>query len=431
MIGKIRGCLLIIVVFSFIWQSCYRNDITFGNLPDNNYTNVAFTDTVAPSLSTVILDSFPTGSATTFLLGKYKDPYLGVISTRPYFQMTIPDTSLNIPLTARYDSFCFVIHPNRYYYGDTTRAQTITINEVSEPIYYTYNTNLFNTSSFAVSPVELGHQTLKIRPNVDDSIIVRLNDAKGLDLYTKIQQNANELASDANFQDYFKGATLSTGSNDTAAVFGLTSAMDMRIFYHTTTPYYQNLTVSFPLKSGPFSFNQILTDRHGTPLFSTTPGIGVFPSEQTNKVAFTQHGAGVLLKITFPSLRDILSTDKILELQKAELIVRPIGTSYSLNQFQLPNSLSLLQTDATNGIGPIVVSNVPPVTDEIYGVGAYYRFDVTSFINLLLTTAGSEDEGFFLIDNSGTPNVTRAVIGDSKQPVYNTQLLLTAVIISK
>jgi hypothetical protein len=78
-----------------------------------------------------------------------------------------------------------------------------------------------------------------------------------------------------------------------------------------------------------------------------------------------------------------------------------------------------------------VVSNVPPVTDEIYGTGAYYRFDVTSYINLLLTTAGSEDKGFFMIDNSATPNVTRAVMGDSKQPVYNAQLLITAVIISK
>lgn len=169
----------------------------------------------------------------------------------------------------------------------------------------------------------------------------------------------------------------------------------MRVFYHNTTPYFQSQWVDFPLKAGTYSFNQILSDRSGTPLFSAAHGLQSFPSVQTNNAAYTQYGAGVLAKITFPSLRGIITSDKIIELQKAELVVRPVGSTYDAYKFKLPDNLSLLQTDATDVIGAAVVSNVPPVTDEIYGTGSYYKFNVTSYINALLTTAGSEDRGFF------------------------------------
>ncbi|MFI5186764.1 MAG: DUF4270 family protein [Chitinophagales bacterium] len=433
MARTITGGLVIIIVFSVLLQSCYRNDIGFGNLPDNNYTNVVFTDTVEAVLSTVVLDSFVTNGASSFLLGKYKDPYLGIVSARPFFQMTIP-SSESIPTTAQYDSIDFIIHLNKYYYGDTSRAQTIFINELADFINYSYSTNLYNTSNFSVKPTPLGSQTFKIRPSVDDSILIRMDDAKGTELFDKLQQQDNDIINDDNFQNYFKGVSLSVGENDTTAVYGLNGSannMVMRIFYHTTTPYLQSQSVDFTLKGGTYSFNQIITDRTGTSLYPATPGIKEFPSEQTNNLAFTQYGAGVLLKITFPSLKGIIATDKLVELQKAELMVRPVAAGFDFNKFKLPDNLSLAQTDGTNTVGSYAVNNVPPVTDEIYGLDTYYKFDVTSYINTLLTTAGGEDKGFFLIENNASPNVTRAVIGNNRQSVYRTQLLVTAIIINK
>jgi hypothetical protein len=435
MMRTTRGCLFVIVISVFVFQSCYRKDIGFGNLPDNNYTNVAFTDTVQPVLSTVVLDSFATNNPTSFLVGKYKDPYLGVISTKPFFQMTIPAATVTIPASAKYDSFCFIMHPNKYYYGDTARSQTIYINELADYIYYTYNTSIYNTSNFAVKPVPLGSKTLKIRPNGDDSIQIKLDDAKGLELFNNLANQASEIQTDANFQNYFKGISLSVANADTAAVYGLSATstnMVMRVYYHTTTPYNQSLSVDFPLKSGFFSFNQILTDRTGTPLYSPSPvGVKEFFSTQTNNESFTQFGTGVLLKAIFPSLKSIVTTDKIIELQKAELVFRPIGSSFDFNKYVLPNSLSLAATDATNSIGGNVATNVTPVIDEIYGTGTYYKFDVTSYINMLLTTTGNSDKGLFLLQNGVSPNVTRAVMGDSNQPLFNVQLLVTAIIINK
>ncbi|HEY1870508.1 MAG TPA: hypothetical protein VGG71_05580 [Chitinophagaceae bacterium] len=50
---------------------------------------------------------------------------------------------------------------------------------------------------------------------------------------------------------------------------------------------------------------------------------------------------------------------------------------------------------------------------------------------MLLTTTGNTDRGFFLLQNGAKPNVTRAVMGDSNQPLFDVQLLITAIIINK
>ena len=434
MLSNTRNCLLLIVISLFLLQSCYRNDIAFGNLPDNNYMNVIFTDSVEPILSTVTLDSFVTNNGSSFLLGKYNDPYLGTITAKPFFQMTVFADTLNIASTAVYDSLCFIARLNKYYYGDTSRTQTIYVNEVGDFINYTYGNNLYNTSSFPVLPDPLGSKTLRIRPSADTLIMIRLNDARGMELFSKLQQKAIEITTDANFQDYFKGISLSVNNSDTTAVYGLTNSasdMVMRVFYHNTIPYFQGKSFDFTLRTQNYSFNQVIPDRHGTPLYSTIPGTKEFLSGQTNNMAFTQFGTGTLLKMTFPYLKDIMTTDKIVKLQKAELLIRPMASSYDFNKFKLPGSLYLSQTDATNTVGAPIVSNIIPATDEIYGSNTYYKVDVTSYINSLLTTNGSESNGLFLIGSNTSPNVDRAVIGDNEQALYRTQLLLTAVTINK
>jgi hypothetical protein len=212
----------------------------------------------------------------------------------------------------------------------------------------------------------------------------------------------------------------------------------MRIYYHTTIPSPQNGTVDFTSKANSYCFNQVITDRTGTALYSTVPGTKEFSSEQTNDVAFTQYGTGVLLKTIFPSLKGIMTTDKIVRLQKAELIFRPMLQSYDGFKFKLPPDLYLATTNGTNMIGSTVPDSTlsstqiaSPVIDEIFGENTYYRFNVTNNINSILTTAGTEDAGFFLLETNNPMQVDRAVIGNNKQPLFKTQLLLTVLIINK
>ena len=428
MVIEKRIAALLVIFLSIFWLSCSRTDIHFGNVPDNNYSNLVYVDTVEPKLSTFLLDSFVTNNGTSFLVGRYKDPYLGIVSTKPFFQMSIPSQTSNIASTSQYDSTCLIVHLNKYYYGDTNRAQTIHVDELAEAINYTYNNNLYNTSDFPVKPVSLGTKTVRLRPSVDDSVSIRLSDAKGMELFQKLQSQDGDVINDDSFQNYFKGIRLSVNDADTTSVYGLNAAtISLRIYYHTTIPLPVSNTIDFPINANSFSFNQIVTDRTGTLL--NQPGTKEYPSELTNGVSFTQYGAGVLLKIIFPSIKGIISTDKIVKLQKAVLLIRPMGRTY--DKLTLPGSLYLAQTDATNTIGAVVGAATPPVEDEIYGLNTYYRIDVTSFINGLLTTSGTDDRGVFAIESNGTREINRAVIGNGKQPLFKTQLQLTLFTVNK
>jgi hypothetical protein len=418
--------------------SCYRNDIEFGNLPEGNYTNIVLVDSVEAKLSTVVLDSFSTNNATSFLFGKYKDPFLGIISAKPFFQMTIPSATTISP-SAQYDSICFIMHLNKYYYGDTTRQQTITVNELNEVINYTYNNYLFNTSNIPVKPTPLGSRTLRIRPSTDDSVVIRLSDTKGTELFSKLQQQSNEVILDDDFQNYFKGISLSVNNGDTTSVYGIDGTagrMLMRIYYHTTIPYQENKFVDFTSKANSYSFNQVITDRAGTSLYSSSPGLKEFFSEQTNNIAFSQDKTGVLLKIIFPTLKKIITTDKIVKLQKAELIIRPMGQSY--DHLYLPSNVYLAKTDGTNSINSVVLDStlsvqqiISPVIDNLYGLNTYYRFNVSYYINSILNNSGTEDQGFYLLQDASSLQVNRIVAGNGKQSLFRPQLILTLITINK
>lgn len=430
----------LLTLITIVFGSCYRNDIQFGSPPDNSYTRVVYVDTVEAKLSTVVLDSFVTSSPVSFLIGKYKDPYLGMVSTQPFFQMSIPSPLPSIPFSAIYDSARIILYSNKYSYGDTTKAITIQANELSQPIEYTYANNLYNTSYVPVKPTPLASKTLVTRPKVDDSIMLNVNDTKGLELFNKLKQNALEISTQDNFLNYFKGISLTVGTNDTSVVYGINSAggkIILRVYYHSTAPVLQNDFADFTSLSNSFAFNQVITNRTGTPLFTTSHSVTEFPSEQTGDMAFTQYEAGVLLKVTFPSLKGILQSDNVVKLLNANLIFRPVGQSYT-NFLQLPPSLFLSQTGASNIIGSQVsdstgsnIQYIAPVIDYFYGVNTYYRFSVTPYINTLLTNAGTESNGFFLMEKEdSTVQVDRAIIGNLHSP-FKTQLQLTVAVIKQ
>jgi hypothetical protein len=433
----LASCLIVIAV---ILYSCYKKQIDFGDSTQNNYTSLAFVDTIGVRLSTVVTDSFATNSATSLLVGRYKDPYLGIVSTKAFFQLSYPGSVVNIPSSAVFDSLVFIVRTNHYYYGDTSRPQTISIHELSETISYSYNSKLYNTSNVNENATPLGSRTMLISPAATDSIVIRLSNAKGQEIFTKLQQQTAEVTQPSDFLNYFKGISISVGTGDTSAAYGLTgsTSMAMRLVYHLTTPYVQSGFVDFPMQVNDLAFNQVLSDRSGTGLPSS--GFAEILSTQTADHAFSQYGAGLLAKMTFPSLRDIIRSDKIVTLLKAELIIRPAAGSFDNNKYKLPTKLFMYITNGANAIGQPVEDSVKsgvdyenPVIDAIYGENTYYRFNITSYIGQMLTTAGSTDDGFFLLQSSGSSsmNVNRVVINDANRSNYKTQLLLTVLIVNK
>lgn len=435
----LRRHLLPLVLMTIVLHSCYKKEINFGDDPENNYTRLVYTDTVTVQHTTVLTDSFITSGLSNMLIGKYQDPYLGTVDTRAFFRFNTVG-SVDIPANAVYDSLTLILRLNHYYYGDTSLPQTINIDELSQAISLSYNDQLYNTSDVAVRSPSLGKRTISIRPSKDDSITIRLDNAKGLEIFNKIRQRSTDITNGDEFLNYFKGIRISVNPSDLTAVHGIkTDSIVMRLSYHTISPLPEDKYLDFTKESGSYAFNQVTPDRSGTGLPSSAAGGREIASSQTNGMAFTQYGTGLLLKLTFPGLRNLLNNDDVVRLLKADLIVRPVQQSFDYNKYKLPAKLYLASTNGTNTVGAIVPDSlgadqlIGPSIDFIHGENTHYRFNVTSYINELLTTAGTTDYGFFLMEelSTSTRQVNRAVINADGTGHYKTQLLIDLIIINK
>jgi hypothetical protein len=438
-----RILVLLLLINAVLLFSCTRNTIEFGSIPENGYTNIVYNDTVAVQFSTIMEDSFVTSGDTSFLIGRYADPYLGTVSAKTFFQMKGPAVIGEIPASAKFDSLTLIIRPNNYYYGDTNKVQTIYIHELANTIAHSYNNKLYNTSNVAEMLPALGTKTVRIKPKENDSIMIRLSDAKGLELYTKLRQQSTEITSESEFLNYFRGISIGVGGNDTTAVYGLSGTAGkviMRVHYHTTIPYPEAQYIDFVSLANDFAFNQVLTNRTGTGLVPGTTALTEVPSATTNGFSFMQGGTGLHLKMIFPTLRSILGNTSVIKLLKAELIVRPGYLSFDNTKFYLPSRAYLTRTDESNVVGDVVLDSsganklyADPVIDNVYGENNYYRFNITAYINQLLTTPGTEDAGFVMLHESPVTsvNMDRLIVNAASTPGRSSQLLLSVMVINK
>jgi hypothetical protein len=428
--------LFILPAISFLF-SCQRKEIDFGTVPENSYTHLIFIDTVAVNMSTVLTDSFSTGSAQSFLFGKYKDPYLGLVSTQPFCQLNRPSTIPDISDQAVFDSLSLIVRFNKYYYGDTTKTETISVNELAEAIDLSYNNLIYNTTRVSTKPIPLGSKLISVHPSTDDTLFIRLDSTKGQELFQKLRAKSDEMNSTESFQYYFKGLSLTTGSGDSSVVYGIRDTIIMRVNYHINDPFPDSKAIDFVSEINSVAYNQILTDRNGTNLVSSGRGVTEIPASATNHLSFTQPGTGLYLKLSFPSLKGVIETQNIIRLLKAELVVRPLRQSFNQASLKLPTQLFLVNTNGSNIPGLSVTSPIGgvqytnPVIDNVFGLDNYYSFDVTGPVNTMINNPGNGDAAFFVVQGlaGSILKLDRIIAGDAttSAPNFTTQLKLSVL----
>lgn len=430
---SIRPKPLCFLSLLFLLTACTKKDIQFGNEPGESYSKLVQVDTVSVRFSTYLTDSFATNGIADFIAGSYADSLLGTTRAKAYVQL-MPTLAETIEDGAVFDSLCFVLKLNGYSYGDTTKPQTVSIRELNEALAYTYGSSIYNTSSFAEASVPLGTKTVIVRPHLTDSVVVRLDDAKGREFFSKMQYGAAEMQTADAFLTYFKGVSINFSSPTPSAVYGFEksdSTIVVRMYYHTSIPYPETKWKDFTYYSN-LSANRIVTDRSGTPLASLTSG-GELPSTITGNRSFTQAGTGAVTKLTFPALRSVLQLDPTVKLLKATLVLKVLPQSYS-DATPLPSSLLFYQTDETNTFGaPLYHAGVTayltasPSVDAIYDGVTTYSFDVTSSINANLTTGGTENLGLFLTAflPGASGKIDRAVLADQAAGSASSRLTLS------
>jgi hypothetical protein len=422
--------------------SCYKREIQFGNNLADSHTNIIVIDTITPVMSTYVLDSFPTSGNSIMMMGRYKDPIMGTVSAATYFQVTIPQVATaNFPDFAIYDSLVLIMKSNGYFYGDTTKPVNFIAYELAYQPDYTYATYLYNTSSIPYKPTPLGSITRLISPGRSDSLVIRLPDSKGLDLFNKLKTNAVEIQNENNFLQYFNGITVQPAAHDTGALYTFPADNNVRmaLYYHVSNPFPVQNSFVFNVTRTAYQFNQVLADRNGTFLESISPGKREIIASETYPFGATQSGTGTLLKIKFPSLRELLKVNDLIRLLDAKLILKPVENTFDPYIYKLSPKLFLAQTDVNNNIGYSIADSTnqgilysPPAVDDIYHANTNYTFHITSYINSLIQTPNSSETGVLVMEEDPTKahRFNRTIIGSNGNRLYKTQLVLTMLTVN-
>lgn len=398
---------------------CKKAYIQFGEqFVDAGITNIVVVDTITPLLSTVFRDSVPTSQSGTILAGSYHDNIFGKMAASSFFVLASASNVPDLHVSAAYDSLVFQMRSDSSFYGDTTVAQRFNVHQLSGLIEFGEDkTYLYDKSNFPVYATPLGSAIVNIRPSLKDSVTIRLNDTKGLELFALIQSKSQAVLTNADFEQYFKGLRISPDdSNANAAVYGFSDSVTMRLYYHESNPYLTQKYIDFVLTSREKQFNQVLYNRYGTALNVTIPETKEMASALTADAAYVQPLTGVLMKIRFPALRSLLERSDYIKIMKAELIISPVKGSYS-NNYMLPPQLVASSTNINNELGGYLSETGSTgsqnlqygnlITDWLYGEDTRYTYDVTAYLQ-------SE------IENSA--DNTNGLIFAPPSPEYNTKL---------
>lgn len=420
--------------------ACKKVDIQFGSdFVDAGTTQIIKVDTFSTELSTVFVDSFPTSGLGTTLVGGYNDPIFGTVATQTYFQVA-PPTYEDIYENVLFDSLTLILKLSKNFYGDSTKPVHIDVSRVTDKIApYENGYTLFNVNSFNVDPTVLGSKDVIINPNQTDTIAIKLNPALGQEILNMYVRKSDTIKTVETFLNYFKGLRISSNSG-ASMVFGCTDSIKMRIQYKKRDLFLVDKNIDFNINNRNLHFTNISVDRStgSANIKNLGNGAGMVKeksSKLTDNVAYCQSTTSTIVKIKFPSIRDLLKTPNYAKILNARLIIRPIAGSYN-RTFYLPPQLRLSTTTSLNQIGTDLTEisssgsqqtqNGSLLIDYTYGVGTAYSYDVTSYIRYAITDPNNDFNGLLLSPPSGNyeTSFSRVAIGNALNNIPNSKVEL-------
>ncbi|ERJ57804.1 DUF4270 family protein [Sphingobacterium paucimobilis] len=347
--------------------------VSLDNSNDN--LGVVVIDSMTINTSTYQLLNLPSTGTGSFLVGKSTQAESGSITSSSYFRVQLQTLINDIPANAAFDSINLVVRPssNKYFYGDTTKTQTISVHRVTEeivlkditnsiepyntPIYVTGPT-IFNDKKFTFDSTPLGVHSFVPRVNSLDSISIKLDHAFGQEIYDMVKANDYNVTTNESFQQYLKGLVLTPGNQNTA-ILGLNDTVQVNVNYSYmgSDGFMKKGAKVITSSHKAFQYNNIEYDRTGTAYASIDAVNRELKSAATNGEVLLQAGSGLVAKINIPSLNDFMHEEN-LAINKVELIVETKGHNYGY--YPVPNALMLLIANS-NGV-PISYVRAPFAT---------------------------------------------------------------------
>lgn len=236
---------------------------------------------------------------------------------------------------------------------------------------------------------------------------------------------------------FFKGIAFIPDENGTC-INGFQvndSSFCLTLYYHELKEKPTEQTLVFKASSS-LNYTKVEHDRTGTPIESLRAGTdyNLFSSESDHQV-YLQGLTGMYINLEFPHLNNLNQKGRLVSIESAVLKLYPIKGTYN-GKYPLPKSLTLYTADQNNSTQSVItdlsgnsVQTGNLVEDNVYYEDTHYSFDITSFIQNNLGTAGQSREKLqlFLSDNDFYNTVQGVIFGDSKHPVndHNNNVSLT------
>lgn len=424
----------LIIASLFILNSCTNESdmesFSIGGDFITSQSSVTVIDTYSVKMSTVIFDSVPTSGSENLLTGQYNDDFFGISGATGYFQINMP-ASTTVETDAVFDSVTLVLNLAPVSYGDTLKPFSFSVHRVLDNIKYTDDNYMYSTSKVEYDKNPLGEYSFYPKPNVTDSISVRLSDVLGQELFSMMKNNADEISSDEKFLKYFRGIAL-VGNSKNGCVIGFTasdSLVNLVIHAHTVAAEKIDLRYEFPLASSGIWYNHFYFDRSGTPLENLKTQKEEISSADAENKAFIQAGSGITTRLDFPGLGKIMEIQQRHYFYKAELIFKPLPLSNK--QIPFPEELNFYTCDKFNRLISLFDDSDGNALaadfnyDEFYNKESYYSIDITSYIKDELSDSYfNEDNGLLinLPDETSTGTLNRLVFDARENSMYRPML---------
>jgi hypothetical protein len=181
---KMMKYILLLLLFVTVFTSCQTDNAEGDFVVGSDYLSlsnkVIMIDTLTVNVSTINFDSLATSNKSRILIGNYTDPILGKVKSESYFKLTPDSYTLGTSssdtqtVTYVYDSIAVILRYDRYYYGDTTKTQTINIHQLTQKVKPNTDDNSFyNNSTLTYDSNSIGTRTFHPKPIGKDSINIQ------------------------------------------------------------------------------------------------------------------------------------------------------------------------------------------------------------------------------------------------------------------
>ena len=416
-------------LFITLFTSCQTDNLDGDFVIGSDYLSinnkVLLIDTLTVDVSTINFDSLVTSNQSRILIGNYTDPILGKVKSESYLELT-PDTynlgSSSDTETVNYvfDSIAMILKYDRYYYGDTTKTQTLNIHQLTQKIKPNIDDDSFyNNSTLTHYSNSIGSRTFYPRPIGKDSVNIQMDASFGKNLFDKLKNN--EITNSDEFNNYFKGIVIKPSTANSSNVVGFTTACVMRMYYRQANANSEETyTKDFKIADLTKQFNNISLDKTGTIIQNLPDSRNKLSSELTNNSAFVQSGTGVACRIDFPFIKQLKYISEKGAIVDAELIIKPIKNSASA-LYPIKDSLQVYECDNLNRISKILTNSDGSqmlaklnTTPDEFNENIGYKINIGPFLYQEMKKTYANKSSLILTFPNISKGVNRIVLGNQK-----------------